>query len=256
MVMGEGPQRGRVKIADMGLARTFHSPMKPLADIDTVVVTCWYRAPELMLGSRHYTKAIDIFSVGCIFGELLTYSPIFAAKIDTSQQPARTPYLQSQLDKIFSVVGFPTLTTWPELRHMPEYRNLKQDFRRQKYVHQQHLNHSHFSNYAFYYIGFFRYANSTLSKYMKEYSISKHDSNFQLLSLMLTLDPKKRISCEMALSHSYFFESPLPTEDVFSCFDTEIPYPDRKYLSRKVDPPKYAQKAKIPRNTHLQELNI
>ena len=56
--MGEGPERGRVKIADMGFARLFNAPLKPLADLDPVVVTFCYRAPELILGARHYTKAI------------------------------------------------------------------------------------------------------------------------------------------------------------------------------------------------------
>jgi len=56
--MGEGQERGRVKIADMGFARIFNAPLKPLADLDPVVVTFWYRAPELLLGARHYTKAI------------------------------------------------------------------------------------------------------------------------------------------------------------------------------------------------------
>lgn len=45
-------------VADMGFARLFNSPLKPLADLDPVVVTFWYRAPELLLGARHYTKAI------------------------------------------------------------------------------------------------------------------------------------------------------------------------------------------------------
>lgn len=58
--MGEGNERGRVKIADMGFARLFNAPLKPLADLDPVVVTFWYRAPELLLGARHYTKAIGI----------------------------------------------------------------------------------------------------------------------------------------------------------------------------------------------------
>lgn len=75
LVMGEGPERGRldffnphieiifinclifrVKIADVGFARLFNNPLKPLADLDPVVVTFWYRAPELLLGARHYTK--------------------------------------------------------------------------------------------------------------------------------------------------------------------------------------------------------
>lgn len=59
--MGEGCEKGRVKIADMGFARLFNSPLKPLADLDPVVVTFWYRAPELLLGARHYTKAIGMY---------------------------------------------------------------------------------------------------------------------------------------------------------------------------------------------------
>lgn len=61
--MGEGSERGRVKIADMGFARLFNSPLKPLADLDPVVVTFWYRAPELLLGARHYTKAIGLYLI-------------------------------------------------------------------------------------------------------------------------------------------------------------------------------------------------
>lgn len=49
----------------MGFARLFNSPLKPLADLDPVVVTFWYRAPELLLGARHYTKAIGESGVTC-----------------------------------------------------------------------------------------------------------------------------------------------------------------------------------------------
>ena len=51
-----------VFLADMGFARLFNAPLKPLADLDPVVVTFWYRAPELLLGARHYTKAIGEWS--------------------------------------------------------------------------------------------------------------------------------------------------------------------------------------------------
>lgn len=64
--MGEGNERGRVKIADMGFARLFNAPLKPLADLDPVVVTFWYRAPELLLGARHYTKAIGLYYRYCV----------------------------------------------------------------------------------------------------------------------------------------------------------------------------------------------
>ena len=49
-----------VHVADMGFARLFNAPLKPLADLDPVVVTFWYRAPELLLGAKHYTKAIGM----------------------------------------------------------------------------------------------------------------------------------------------------------------------------------------------------
>ena len=49
-------------LADMGFARLFNAPLKPLADLDPVVVTFWYRAPELLLGAKHYTKAIGMSS--------------------------------------------------------------------------------------------------------------------------------------------------------------------------------------------------
>ena len=54
----------------MGFARLFNSPLKPLADLDPVVVTFWYRAPELLLGARHYTKAIGKLSVVCLFHKI------------------------------------------------------------------------------------------------------------------------------------------------------------------------------------------
>lgn len=103
--MGEGPERGRVKIADLGFARLFYQPLKPLADLDPVVVTFWYRAPELLLGARHYTKAIDIWAIGCIFAELLTYEPIFHCRQEDIK--TSTPYHKEQLERIFRVMGYP-----------------------------------------------------------------------------------------------------------------------------------------------------
>lgn len=131
--MGDGPERGCIKIADMGMARTFHEPMKPLSDIDVVVVTSWYRAPELLLGTRHYTKAIDIFSIGCIFAELLTNVPIFASNPEsTVPQPVRSPYQRNQLDKMFSVLGYPTISNWSNLKHIPEYAKMQKELMRSK----------------------------------------------------------------------------------------------------------------------------
>lgn len=69
--------QGVVKIGDLGLARIYSDPMVSLYSTDMVVVTIWYRAPELLLGARHYTDGIDIWAIGCIWGELLALRPMF-----------------------------------------------------------------------------------------------------------------------------------------------------------------------------------
>lgn len=97
----------------MGFARIFHNPVKPLADLDPVVVTFWYRAPELLLCAKHYTKAIDIWAIGCIFAELLTAEPVFVCKEEDIK--VSTPYHPDQLNKIFSVMGYPPDSEWPEM---------------------------------------------------------------------------------------------------------------------------------------------
>lgn len=69
--------RGVVKIGDLGLARLYADPLISLYTSDMVVVTIWYRAPELLLGARHYTPAIDLWATGCIWGELMALRPMF-----------------------------------------------------------------------------------------------------------------------------------------------------------------------------------
>lgn len=113
----------------MGLARTFHSPLVPLAVIDRTVVTSWYRAPELFLEAQHYTKAIDMFSIGCIFGELLTLNYLFDCKVDENHDET-VPYQPAQLKKMFSVLGYPMGRHWLLLKHMPRYRDMLNDINR------------------------------------------------------------------------------------------------------------------------------
>ncbi|KAK3097208.1 hypothetical protein FSP39_007503 [Pinctada imbricata] len=203
LVMGEGQERGRVKIADMGFARLFNSPLKPLADLDPVVVTFWYRAPELLLGARHYTKAIDIWAIGCIFAELLTYEPIFHCR----QEDIKTsnPYHHDQLDRIFNVMGFPLEKDWEDIRKMPEHGTLTKDFKR--------------SNYS----------TCSLVKYMDKHKVKPDTKQFQLLQRLLTMDPTKRITSDQAMKDAYFMEDPLPSQDIFE--GKPIPYPKREFLT-------------------------
>eukprot|EP00959_Pyramimonas_sp_CCMP1952_P338873 7096668-Pyramimonas_sp.AAC.1 len=81
--MGEGEEQGVVKITDFGLARIFQDPLRSLTD-NGVVVTIWYRAPELLLGAKHYTHSLDMWAAGCIFGELATLKPLFQGQEDKS----------------------------------------------------------------------------------------------------------------------------------------------------------------------------
>jgi len=66
------------------------------------VVTLWYRAPELLLGCDTYNEQVDMWSVGCIFAEIILREPLFAAKTELDQ-----------LNRIFTVIGNPTEEAWP-----------------------------------------------------------------------------------------------------------------------------------------------
>uniref|UniRef100_A0A0N4ZS71 Cyclin-dependent kinase 8 n=1 Tax=Parastrongyloides trichosuri TaxID=131310 RepID=A0A0N4ZS71_PARTI len=203
LVMGDDPyERGMVKVADMGFARTFHTPVRPLADLDPVVVTFWYRAPELLLGAKHYTKAIDIWAIGCIFAELLTSEPVFFCREEDIK--ASSPYHKDQLSRIFQVMGFPQDTDWPDLKKMPEYQRLTKDFKKQTF------------------------SDCELSKYLEKHKVKTNDRGFNLLQKLLTFDPIKRISSNDALNDIYFKESPKPTLDVFR--GGPIPYPRREFM--------------------------
>ncbi|KAA3669945.1 uncharacterized protein DEA37_0011621, partial [Paragonimus westermani] len=66
-------------ICDFGLARSasFSDSGDPDGSLTVEVVTQFYRSPELLLGTAHYTTAVDQWSVGCILGELLTRRILF-----------------------------------------------------------------------------------------------------------------------------------------------------------------------------------
>ncbi|XP_043288783.1 cyclin-dependent kinase 4 [Venturia canescens] len=89
---------GRIKIADFGLAKTYDFEMR----LTSVVVTLWYRAPEVLLGCP-YATPVDLWSVGCILAEINRLQPLFPG---TSEG--------DQLDKIFQLIGTPSHDSWPE----------------------------------------------------------------------------------------------------------------------------------------------
>ena len=91
-------REGVLKLADFGLARAFGIPVK---NFTHEVVTLWYRAPDILMGSKDYNTSVDIWSVGCIFAELVTKRPLFPGKND-----------EDQLNKIFKMRGTPAPDEW------------------------------------------------------------------------------------------------------------------------------------------------
>ncbi|CAL1701864.1 unnamed protein product [Somion occarium] len=102
-------KHNNLKLADFGLARAFGIPMRTYTH---EVVTLWYRAPEVLLGSRHYSTAIDMWSVGCIFAEMIRRGhPLFPGDSEIDQ-----------IFKIFKILGTPNEETWPGVRQLPDYK--------------------------------------------------------------------------------------------------------------------------------------
>ncbi|KAL5332367.1 kinase-like domain-containing protein [Aspergillus crustosus] len=107
---------GILQIADFGLARPFDEPPPEAGkgggeakrEYTTLVVTRWYRPPELLLQLRRYTSAIDMWGVGCVFGEMFKGKPILAGNTDLNQ---------AQL--IFTLVGTPTEENMPGWGSLP-----------------------------------------------------------------------------------------------------------------------------------------
>ncbi|KAK5836960.1 probable serine/threonine-protein kinase At1g54610 [Gossypium arboreum] len=90
---------GILKIADFGLA--CHFDPHDSVPMTSRVVTLWYRPPELLLGASHYGVAIDLWSAGCILGELYSGKPILPGKTEVEQ-----------LHKIFKLCGSPSEEYW------------------------------------------------------------------------------------------------------------------------------------------------
>ena len=98
-----------LKLADFGLARAFGIPVRSYTH---EVVTLWYRAPDVLMGSRKYSTPVDLWSVGCIFGEMSSGRPLFPGTSDADQ-----------LSKIFKVLGTPSETSWPTMVELPDYKS-------------------------------------------------------------------------------------------------------------------------------------
>ncbi|KAK9075050.1 hypothetical protein SSX86_003369 [Deinandra increscens subsp. villosa] len=103
---------GNLKLADFGLARSYSSDHK--GNLTNRVITLWYRPPELLLGTTKYGPSVDMWSVGCIFAELLHGKPILTGKNEPEQ-----------LNKIFELCGSPDEVNWPGVSRIPWYNKFK-----------------------------------------------------------------------------------------------------------------------------------
>ena len=173
-------QEGVLKIADFGLARIVQDPVYPLWD-GASVVTIWYRAPELLMGSQHYTRAVDIWAVGCIFGELLLAHALFRG----TERAGNERWQGDQMLKITQILGKPASDLWPELVYMPFWHKLEE----------------------------FQASEECLKKTLQGRRQVPSDNCLDLLARMLSYNPAHRITAAEVLNHPYFLETPHPTRN-------------------------------------------
>ena len=179
---------GALKLADFGLARVFGSPNRKFTH---QVFARWYRAPELLLGSKVYGPGVDLWAVGCVFAELMLRKPFLPGSSDIDQ-----------LGRTYAALGTPTELTWPG-----EYFPFT-TFRLPDCPHRLTLS-------------FVSQGHAVLPDYMEFQSVRAPDLRLafktappdalDLLQKLLAFDPNRRLTAEGALAHKYFTTSPLAT---------------------------------------------
>lgn len=167
--------RGVLKVTDFGLARLFGDRE---AQMTPTSVTLWYRPPELLLGSKNYGSAVDVWSIGCIFAELVLRAPYMAGDREINQ-----------IDTIVRCRGKIDEETWPGITLLPhnflspEFVKSKDENQREEDLKTQHFKAS------------CRHVHGAV----------------ELLDKMLTYNPLERPSAKDCLACSYFSAQPSPS---------------------------------------------
>uniref|UniRef100_A0A8C9GZV9 mitogen-activated protein kinase n=1 Tax=Piliocolobus tephrosceles TaxID=591936 RepID=A0A8C9GZV9_9PRIM len=174
-------EHGQLKLADFGLARQFSQNVT--TNMTNRVITLWYRPPELLLGSNHYTCSVDMWSCGCVLSELITSYPLFSADNEVDI-----------LKGIVTKLGFPSDKEIKYLKHLPFWNDIK-------------LNPAHPYN--------MNYSNPT-----KKIEIENNIKSIQgvgelgldLIKKLLKWKPCERLNAQEALKHPWFTSNPLPEQ--------------------------------------------
>lgn len=160
---------GEVKLADFGLARSFADPYQPMT-FNTI--TIWYRPPELFFQAQYYGGAVDVWSCGCVFAELINRDVLFRAWPESEI---------NMVNLICEKVGTPTEENWPGVSKLKGYITPQSVPLRSR-------------------------------DYWRETFKTVGDAGVDLLIKMLLLDPRKRLTAEGVLKHEYWTSEPRPSK--------------------------------------------
>jgi cyclin-dependent kinase 8/11 len=221
---------GEVKIGDLGLARRFDKPLHSLFSGDKVVVTIWYRAPELILGTRHYTPAIDMWAIGCIFAELLSLRPIFKGEEAKMDSKKTVPFQRNQMQKIVDIMGMPTKERWPLLTSMPEYAALATLSSPMGHLAHHHRGHggvpqgSSLEKWYWTTVSQSTASNATQAAQSTAPLVSLGVEGYKLLASLLEYDPVERLTAAKALQHPFFSTGDRLNPTAFEGLKNEYPH--------------------------------
>jgi cell division cycle 2-like protein len=177
---------GSVKMADFGLARPYGSPLRPYT---RPVVTLYYRAPELLLGAATYSTPIDVWSLGCVMGELLAGRGriLFEARASGRGGPAAGEL--AQLAAITRVLGPIDEGAWPGCSSLPGLAALR---------------------YGSPGTGL-RSLFPAPAGPGADAGVRLSEAGLALLAGMLAYDPARRLTAAQVCEHPWFAEYPPPT---------------------------------------------
>ncbi|KAK2788924.1 TFIIH complex serine/threonine-protein kinase subunit kin28 [Onygenales sp. PD_12] len=162
---------GEVKLADFGLARSFADPY---LNMTHQVITRWYRPLELLYGARQYSGAVDIWSTGMVFAELLLRVPFAAGNTD-----------MDQITKIIGAFGTPTEENWPGVTKLPNFVPIEEN----QIIPLQGRDF-----------------------FLRQFPTAG-PLGADLLASMLKLDPRKRSTARQILQHAWWAAEPRPTRN-------------------------------------------